>query len=287
MTWLSDILRLGRRGEALWTYSPGAKVWRMLPTDEGALVGEARDEAARTVSFFALDLEDGRVLWEGRTVREAWWVGIETVINDTVLLHMFARPDMPETAGIVALDMGTGKQLWNEPGWRILSARGGEIVVSDPSRDDGRVNVLSARTGEALRVLENGDPDLTVREGTVSEPAGVQYPAQFSEGTAEWSAVLAHVGDRQLAGFVEAVEVDGRRIFSYHSSVPSGTDARTLEHSIIVLDGRGRRVFQDTLHQEAHMPVYDAFFVRNRKAYYVRRESELVCIPVSPDESTQ
>ena len=274
---LSDLFSFPRQLSPSWTYAPGSAIWRMLPTSEGSLVGESRDEEKKKVSFFCIDLRSGRPLWESVSVSEEWWVGIEAVHGDILFLHLFARPDMPEHAGLVAIDRSTGKVRWDRPYLQLRGLSDGHVIARDHRDPEGPLMALDAMTGVETGVTFREDGSALEE---FADPAGVTYPAPIQDGDMFARALAPHLRRHHLIGSGEGVQVDDRWIISYHASEKPAGEAGSFHHRIIVLDQDGKRLFMDVLHEEAHMPVYDAFFVRNGRCYYIRKERELICVDV-------
>jgi len=92
-------------------------------------VGEARDQDQKLVSFFALNAQSGVPLWRDLRLDEPWWAGIEAASDGVVLLHRFATPDMPQHKGILALDLKSGAQLWENRDVTFWFIRDGSVVA--------------------------------------------------------------------------------------------------------------------------------------------------------------
>jgi hypothetical protein len=136
-------------------YSPGGTVWRVHPAVNGRLVGELRDTENRRVSFFAIAFPEGKPLWEGFTVDEQWWNGIDRVEGDLLFIHGFVSPDMPMHRGITVVDIPTGKQLWSQPLWTLDVVRGRTLRVLTDGRDHEPTILVDARTGEGSLASRN------------------------------------------------------------------------------------------------------------------------------------
>jgi hypothetical protein len=77
---------------ATWTYKVDGVIWRVIPAESGKIVGEVRNVAKKTASFFCLNQMTGEVFWEDLKFDERWWIGIETIHEDIILLHGFSTP---------------------------------------------------------------------------------------------------------------------------------------------------------------------------------------------------
>jgi len=95
-----------------WSYSPQGIIWRILVGKRDHIVGECRDNEQKKATFFCLNGISGQPLWENKGMNEPWWVGIEAVHQDVVLVHGFEQPDMPGHRGIEAWKLETGEELW-------------------------------------------------------------------------------------------------------------------------------------------------------------------------------
>src|SRR5450759_102613 len=95
-----------------WSYTTEGVLWRLLFSETNFIVGEDRDTEKKEVSFFCLNASNGDVLWKDISFAEPWWIGIEGIVHGKVFLHGFKKPDMPEHGRIIAVDLGTGRELW-------------------------------------------------------------------------------------------------------------------------------------------------------------------------------
>ena len=274
---LASLFSFTRTLKPSWEYAPGASIWRMIPTSDGHLIGESRDEGAKKVDFFSIELSTGKPVWEHKEAGEDWWIGVDVVLEDVVLLHLFARPDMPEHAGLVALDRKTGTVLWKKPEVQLRGCRTGAIVVRRQGSSEEDETLLHPTSGDMLDAADIPESS----EGTgFRDPEGVIYPVPVDQGSPGWELFRRVLGRRTLIGMCEAVQVEDRWIFSYHATEEESSPG-PFTHEIAIMDDAGRTLFKDVLHESAHMPVYDAFFVQHQRVHYIRREKKLVCVDVS------
>lgn len=263
-----------------WTYTPGDTIWKVLPTAKGILVGENRSEKDKVVTFFGIDLRSGTVLWSGLRLEEAWWVGIEMVRNDAVFLHAFARPDMPEHAGIHVLDLRTGAMRWARRDMTLRFVSGGRVFASPVRPDGDSIILLDAATGATVgTMVDDGEDFRTERSRSESESVpSYLLPDPLTEDDPRRRMFERVARKGTIAGDVDVLSVDGASIFSYHVRRDEGKDNVRLQHTIAVVDERSRVVYNAVTHSAARMPVVDAFFVQDGTLCYVREESTLVAV---------
>jgi hypothetical protein len=252
----------------------------MLPSGDGVLVGEDRYEEGKQALFFCLDLRTGKPLWERKKLEESWWVGIEAIRADAVYIHEFARPDLPEHSGIICLSARSGELLWLRKELQFRGFAGDAVVARQRGSLEDSFFLLDRRTGETLQKL-NEEEVSGIDIGGSEEDGRVLYPSPVDRDGPRWPGIAAALDGREIAGDCEMIEVEGRTIICYHAFQNGDAATPVLDHRLVVLDAAGRTIFDDLLHDNAHMPVYDSFFVLGGLLYYIRKERQVVCLDIA------
>lgn len=240
---------LSRRLRAAWDFTPGSPLWRVHPPVEGRLIGEVRDPEARRASFFALDAATGRCLWRDRELHDGWWVAIERVAGDKLVLHGFASPDLPVPRGATVVDVTTGNIVWSQPDWT-----GDEAVLADAG------------------VMSTGDEALAEVQFPVGQdPLDPELPQ--SPVAAAWP-VDTIVGPFETAGY------GMHTVAAAH--VRSGQGAEfPFVHLLKVHDAlSGKVVYEETLMAGAKGIAPDAFFIHDGMLFYIRERKTLCAVRI-------
>lgn len=260
-----------------WRYRPSGVVWRVVPTASGKLIGESRDLQKKLASFFCLNLRTGEVLWEEARFGEPWWIGIEAVHADTVLLHRFAHPDLPVHRGVIAVDVLTGAELWRNDevtfhalGEQALAVRREHALHTETLRLDYRTGV----------VLETDRPFVAV-----APMEDIAFPSPLEESERdEWEAVLLRrVCDADaLIWPVDVLEHDRVIIYNYYLKRPDFSLEHPHMRSILsILEKVGGAVlFTESLCDDAHALVPDAFLVTGDMLLYIHERTTLTALDV-------
>jgi Domain of unknown function (DUF4905) len=272
------------KGESLkpdWEFKTDGIVWRLVPASPQLLVGEERDIQRKTVSFFCLDEKSGSPLWQKVAFGEEWWIGIEAVCGGVILLHKFARPDLPEHRGIIAVDLQCGRTLWSSPEYGFCAFRGASLYVTRTGPTGEGIQELDLRAGSFIKELKAGEQmPPAFAEGM---PHGMAFPTTVDLGQ-EDHGVVAQIRRsmpvQSLVGPVEVVEHDTLVIFSFHEH--AGVDAHnyarfnTLLH---ILDRRsGAVVLREILDKEVAACVPDSFFVQEDFLFYVKDRRTITAV---------
>jgi Domain of unknown function (DUF4905) len=272
--------------ETAWSYESHGHLWRILFGGKGHIAGEVRDHEKKTVSFFCLQEASGRPLWEDRTMPEPWWVGIEAVHRDTLILHGFEKPDLPEHRRIIALDLETGAQRWINEDLTFWFAYQDRIYAHQTLFEKRAGYVLSLETGEILETHPNGVEGLfEVRQLARQEDQAelFRFPSVFepsSEPTQAESRLLKLLKHKTVVGNIESLRKDSFMLCSYHIQ----SSEKEMENRILILDDRrGGELFSDVLARNVPAPVPDSFFLKDSTVYFVKDQKRLVAITL-PEE---
>ena len=269
-----------------WSYVAGGIVWRLLFTGRGRIVGECRNQEKKTASFFCLDEDSGKPLWQGLSLEEAWWVGMEAVHGDTLLLHGFASPDMPEHRGIRAFDAETGILRWRNDDatyWFGVADR----LFAYRDFFERRVGYeIDLMTGELRTTYDQSLQELhdIRRQAAETEPMPeMTLPEIMSEGTVEPSlqAFVSRVTKgKGVVGNIEFIRENDILAFNYHVRAP-GASAQSPgyeNHLFVYRYPQGTRLFSDVTARDLKAQVPDAFFIRRGRLLFVKDQTTLTAV---------
>ena len=269
-----------------WTYAARGTIWRILFSDSGKIIGECRDQERKSVSFFCVNGESGSPVWEGLRLDEPWWVGMEAVQGNTLLLHGFVKPDMPQHKQIVAFDVDTGKERWRNDEltyWFGL----GQMVYAYRDTFEKRIGcALNLHTGAIEQTHDDSLEDLhRLRRRAFEEKdvAGFRFPEVLDPHSAEpWVGALVRreIKGKSVAGDAEFINEQGYLLLNYYTraSRPSAGVPVYDNHFVILHVERGSRVFSDVLARSAKAPVPDSFFVRFPFVYFIKDYNTLTAL---------
>ena len=282
------LFRLGRRRNLSpsWTYTVDGVIWRLLPTRTGHLVGEERDLVGKKASFFCLDQLTGKALWRKATVDEPWWIGMEAVHRDILVLHSFLTPDLPVHKGIIALDLMSGKQLWANNELRFVACADQSLFGAKETPVDSTLLEVHFRTGALVQTLGGEAGESRLREllqgGSLDEAVALPHPVTDLETSFPRIAgrELRHGRARQTVGAVDVLEYGERTlIWSAHETVGGEQAIGRMNTVLRVADAlSGKTFFETVLNSNVQARVPDPFFVQADVLYYVKEQKELAAV---------
>lgn len=261
-------------GKSAW------KIWRLLP-GSGVLTIELRDLNKKEASFTGLDIETGAPLWQNLQMEDKWWVNINRICNDVLLLQQFVRPDMPKPGKIFAVDIFTGKIIWQNDDVEFLNAVGEKVYALRKKFPVEEVVGLNLRTG----LLEGTfSPEDSSWQDLNVPPETEEYmlPLLFDEAEqispeGLLAAKKSVPAEAQSATLIESQS--GKRVTGYH--IQLGTDergTRVYDSYLKVLSQDGEVIFEDKADSKVYTTLQDFYFVVKEKLIYVRNSNEVVAV---------
>lgn len=261
-----------------WTYAAPGIIWRILFSESGKIIGECRNQERKSVSFFCLNGENGSSVWEDLTLDEPWWVGIEAVQRNTLLLHGFVKPDMPQHKQIVAFDVDTGKQRWRNDELTYWFGQSHKVYAYRDTFERRIGYALNLQTGAIEETYDDGLEGLhQLRRRAFDEQdvGGFRFPEVLNVRSLESSVgamVTKEIKGKSVTGNVEFINERGYFLLNYYTLVAgSSVDSPIYDnHFVIFHMERKSMVFSDVLARNAKAPVPDSFFVKSPFVYFIK-----------------
>jgi hypothetical protein len=269
-----------------WKYGANGFIWRLLFTERGRVVGECRNQDKKTASFFCLDEVSGKPLWEDLTLGEPWWVGIEAVLNDTVLLHTFASPDMPEHRGIRAYDTETGGLRWRNDDATFWFGCGDRVFAYRDLFEKRVGYEIGLQAGELRATYDESLQELrALRRETVGSQSTseVTLPEIMTDNALDPSMlalVNRTVKGKQITGNVEYIKQNDVLAFNYHVLArASAVQSQSYENHLFVFRlPQCTCAFSDIIGRDLKAYVPDSFFIRRSRLFFVKDRHTLTAL---------
>jgi Domain of unknown function (DUF4905) len=263
---------------ARWRYAPGGAIWRVSPSHPDLLVGEERDLGEKRTRFFCLDKKSGRPRWEKQSFGEQWWIGIEAMNRDTLFLHGFVQPDMPEHQSIIAVDLYSGKELWRNSEVTLHQVFDKTILARKPGLQGSEYIEVDARTGSMIQPpgsiprLSPGDFDQDIHY-----PIPAVHPmVGFPEYARVWQTLFP---DPVQAILLEVIRLDTCIVAAYHVRTTLHDVVPPLyTQEIVVATTSGSPMFKGVIVSDTTTIVPESFFVQKGALYFVALRNTLVCV---------
>lgn len=104
------------------------KIWNTA-FDQDKMVLEVRDESSRQVSFSAMNLSTGNVLWKDFYPEKSWWLGLVGVFGNYLILHKYSNEQKPEPLGVIVISIDICEIIKRFEDWIFFSCDGNILVL--------------------------------------------------------------------------------------------------------------------------------------------------------------
>ena len=285
-----------------WSFSAEHTLWRILFSDTGFIVGEDRDAETKKVSFFCVNGATGDVLWQNLTFADEWWIGIEAIVGDKVFFHGYAQPDSPRRKRIIAVDLGTGKQLWENKQYALFSVRAPYVYGYRDMFEKRLFYKLEEKTGAFVEELHSVTEEMNAGRETMFGKTDFLFPQLLTDDVlekkqietmiakhshavrgvkdgAEGDSVKRHSRSMAIQS-VEFARANGKLIYNIHSIQSTYSDGKVvLQNALSIIDEQSeKQIYFDILNSETPYPVPDSFFVDNNFLYYIKEKKTLIAV---------
>ncbi len=271
----------GRKLKPVWTYRTDKKVWRLLPGN-GILAAELRDTDKKLTDYAAIDIASGSPLWQGLRLEDSWWIIMNRIFRDVLLLQQFVKPDMPTPGKIFAVDLFTGKILWENHEVSYLSAGDDLVYALRASIRSEEVVGLDYRTGLEKLSFPAEDP----RTDQLPPPQpqdGFTLPVFVEEIQDEITlsriSGLKGIPPENAKNPTFIPSVAGKDISGYHTG--AGNDEKGVpffDSHVMIIDERGDAVYGDVADSKVYTAMSDFYFAAGNTLIYVRNSNEIVAV---------
>jgi hypothetical protein len=274
----------GRRHVKIaWEFAVRGVLWRLLPSAEGYIVGEDRDIERKSVSFFCVERTSGRVFWKDLMLDEHWWISLDTIFQNLLFVHTFASPDMPQPRGIFAIDLSSGKTLWSNDEMTLISVSSDGLYAASQRDFERSVHQLDPLTGTMIRDVGSNEMEQKLASLTASDVrAFLEYPV-LAENIADLNDGARRAIERAKSKpgditRIDCLKMGDTSIVGYQENLSANQIQPNLRQRIVIIDERGRSIFEDTVNTSLARALPDSFFCIGDFVYYVKEKKTLCAV---------
>jgi hypothetical protein len=250
-----------------YTIDTKRQIWRIIPAETGKLIIEERDTENKQVYFNCYNTLSGKKIFKELQLEEKFWIGIETVHEDLILFHKFAKPDMPRHKGIIGFDIETQKILWENFDQTFLFIYQNKVYTYREKFEGRNYFSVDFRTGEQVEELGDDSAEINrLRNLSLLERPSLEYyfPAAYSnETTLEERAenILNSLrNENVISGNIEFILKETLLLTSFHIV----NSKNMLDNLLKAVDLSDRSyILEEILNKDTSLMMTDSFFIVN------------------------
>lgn len=256
---LSETIQLSFSGKV------NGVIWKTLADHlHQRLYLEIRDTDRKQVSFSAVDLVSATWLWKDVTFEEPWWISLQAIAGNVLLLTIYTDTNKPDKKSALAVDVNTRQVLWWKNNFTITSVAGGRVWGVD-TKMGAREEILDLADGKTLQQKPAVLPD--------EQNLLITRPFQYREGTAHFDSVRAFLNRKCDISPIISIEY-----CEYHSLIliSAFTGQNDLANYLFVFNSSGELMLKEILGEHLNGIALDTFFVFSGYLIFVKNKCELV-----------
>ncbi|MDD5361565.1 MAG: DUF4905 domain-containing protein [Ignavibacteria bacterium] len=274
-----------------WKFSQKGNLWKFVFAGKKIIAGETRDIENKLLYLFTIDVETGNSYLKNFLFEEGnYWISIEGANEKFVFLNRYMSPELPFHKNIIAVDLKTGKKIWENTECQYYFSTN-DVIYGLQSKFESyeyfRINMSDGTSSpvpedevsEVINLKEKSDEDLYNEFYDYPKPHSL-YPA----GENAASIFSKEFGNTKNAGEIEYVAKNNLLFFNYYSeSEKSISGAKTSYKNIFCiynLDSM-KKEFEIVLNENTNYNVPDNFFIKDDYLYYLKEKKEISAIKIN------
>ena len=266
----------------IFSFTDKNQIWRLLISDTDNLVIETRNTEAKEVFFQCINLVSGKVLFKNFQFDEKFWIGIETIKNDKIFFHKFAKPNMPEHKKIICYDILQQKVLWQNDKLTFLSYYENNIYAFMKKFEGQDIFILDSNTGEVIEELGNDFKKVNeiLKEVNVEEDySNYKYPEKYTgeENQTIMSVIENEVKNKDITSIVEFLVCEEFLCFNFYIK----SSSNLLDNMFVVYNiNKKKKVLSDIINKNLNSFSPDSFFCYKNFLILLKNKSELIVFKI-------
>lgn len=235
------------------------KIWQTA-FGENTAVLEIRDENTRQVSFSALDLQSGNILWQDLRPEKSWWLALVDVFGNYLVLHKYSSQQKPEPMGLLVLNVKSGEILKKIDGWIFFNCQ--ENILMIYQLDENNLPIYQEIILEKL-----GIDLVTVKIAQNSSPT--HYPEDSPHFPAIFNFLYRLIHIEAQKG-VDYLEIGNKIVISYYIY------SNKLFQNYLLVVTHDRQILLNDLIATTEGIGIDTFTLQSDTLLYVKNENYFV-----------
>jgi hypothetical protein len=235
------------------------KIWNTA-FGENTAVLEIRDENTRQVSFSALDLQHGEILWQELRPEKSWWLALVGIFGDYLMLHKYSSQQKPEPKGLVILNVQTSEIIQKIDNWIFFNCQDNILTVYQ--LDENNLPVYQEI------MLEKLSKDSV--KATLSQNLS---PTHYPEDSPHFPAIfsfLYRLLDIEAQKGIDYLEIDNKIVISYYIY------SNKLFQNYLLVITHDRQILLNDLIAITEGIGIDTFTLQSDTLLYVKNENYFV-----------
>ena len=243
--------------------------------DEWAI--ELRDAEQKLVSWAMFDLNVPTLRWQGTPEATDWWSTLTAFSGDTLYLHNYLYPDIPEPTDLLAVSGSNGRLQWVLPGWVLVGEEpaAGTLIVAQKAPESIRYQRCDPQTG---LLLGQSDHENTPASSVLNHRSPTRYQPQDIYFDVLSSFLEKMIGISSPIA-VDYLEADPYLVFSYYLY-----EQEKVAQYLLIVNRAKEILYHEQLSENRQGVGRDTILWKSNRLVCLRNSNEFISIKLPPLE---
>jgi hypothetical protein len=271
-----------------WVFNQKGNLWKFVFGGKEFIAGETRDLEEKKLYLFTLEIQTGKRLLKEFSFEDGnYWVSIEGASSKILYLHRFEKPELPYHKNIIALDLKSGRKLWENEEYQFYFSTEETLFGVKQKFEKADLVEINITDGKVLRQIPEEEYaailDMKRKSDDDLYTEYYDYPKSVSlYPPYDYAGEIIRAAITNAEGEIEYILKDGKLFFNYYKPGDINIKDITQKHYkniFCIFDvTTGEKLYEDVLNERSSFNVPDNFFCKDNFLYYLREKKDIVAI---------
>ena len=259
------------------------QIWRLLISNSDKIIIETRDTDNKEAFFHSFDLTRGKKIFKNLQLDEKFWIGIETIHEDIIFFHLFAKPNMPEHKKIIAYHILDKRIIWINEEFTFLTLYENILYAFKKKFEGQDVYALNYKTGEIIDELGSdiGKLNEVLNSARTAEDfSNYKYPQKIdlSNNSLIGELINNETYDKDISENSEFILFHDLLFFNYYTK----SQHNLLDNQFVVYNiEKKKKVFSETINSGLNSSSPDSFFCYKNYLLLLKNKIEIISYKIT------
>jgi hypothetical protein len=262
----------------IFKHDEGRQIWRLLLNNKNHLLIEEREVKTKSVFYSCFDLQKKKYLLKSHQFDEKFWLGVEAFTDEILLLHKFAKPDMPTHKGMIAYSLSKNKIEWENEKLQFLFVKENDLYCYSQKFESKEFYLVDLLTGEIKENLGADFNKVNIIKNEVEQSdffTGYVFPEALHpiKNENSFNIVQKVTNKYSVKGSLDALEFEEHIFVNCHIENKDGTLNNIFQ---IVNMGSNKVIFEELLNKKVNSLFVDSFFIKDNFLFLLKEKSGVI-----------
>lgn len=271
-----------------WVFNQNGNLWKFIFGGKDYIAGETRDLEKKILYLFSIRIKDGKKYLFNYLFEDGnYWISLEGASSEILYMNRFEKPELPYHKNIIALDIFTGKKLWENEEYQYFFSTEDKLYGMKQKFQSTEISEIDITNGKTDRIFSEDEYpallDLKRKSDYDLYNEYNDYPRSFNQFPPDNN--LHNIIKSEIIGCEGETEYlikENNLLFNYYKESNlniKDITRKSYTNVFCIYDiTSGEKIYSDILNRQSGYNVPDNFFSRDDFIFYLREKKDLVAL---------